>query len=536
MGGGLMQLVAKGAQDAAIEGNPTVTFFKITFKKFAPFAEEAIEQTFSGPADFGKRVTCTISRNADLIKGVKLQVTLPSQSLTISDAKFRWLNYIGFRLIKKFEVEIGGQTIDRQYGEWLYIWYQLTCPVGSRRNMEEMIGNTHDLVLMKNSGGIPLDSTCSTSEVTNSCMARSGTPSKTLYIPLNTLWFCRNPGLALPLIALQYHDVKINIEFANFYECAYWEGTSYTPTKNMVAASLYVDYVYLDTDERRTVSQKEHTYLIEQLQQPGGETLTSSVYKAKLNFNHPCKALIWVVQRDSFVQCADPPNSVSSVAAAGGTQPFNFTDDWNTDGLIHDALGKPDLAVDEVNGITSYGSTTAANLGLGTELFVDATDASGTDGPTAIITGTTNYLFAKVLLESGVKCEGKNPVEVAKITLNGHDRFSEREGRYFDKLQVLEHFSGSGATGINVYCAGLRPEEWQPSGTINMSRIDTANLHLTLSVNTVRDQRTATLRVYAINYNFLKIVSGMGGNKHAPKCAAKMLCKFVMKSATACAA
>jgi hypothetical protein len=516
MGSGLIQLVAKGAQDQPIEGQPTKTFFKISFTKFAPFAEESIEQTFSGPADFGKRVTCTISRNADLIKGVKLQATLPAQDLDgMTGAKFRWLNHVGFRLIKKFEVEIGGQTIDRQYGEWLYIWYQLTCPVGSRRNMEELIGNSHDLVLMKDSNGVPLDATCSASELTNSCVARAGTPAKTLYIPLNTLWFCRNPGLALPLIALQYHEVKINIEFATFYECAYWEVGSvpFAPDQHLVATSLYVDYVYLDTDERRTVSQKTHEYLIEQLQQPGGETLTSSVYKAKMNFNHPCKALYFIVQRDSFVQCASTPESVSFIKDAGGAQPFNFSDDWNTDGLIHDALAAPAYATTGLSGITSYGGHTTAGLGVGSELFAHDEGYSGmqTDGVTTFVTGTTNYLFAKLLLESNVKCEGKNPIEVAKITLNGHDRFSEREGRYFDKLQTVEHYTGAGCTGLNIYNFALRPEEWQPSGTLNMSRIDTANLHLTLSVNAVRDQRTCTLRLYMVNYNFVRVVSGMAG-------------------------
>jgi hypothetical protein len=526
MSGGLLQLVAVGAQDGPITGNPQNTFFKIGYKRFSPYAEESIEQTFNGPADFGKRVTCTISRNADLIKGITLQVTLPQQSLTLQNQKFRWLNYVGFRLVKKFEVEVGGQLIDRQYGEWLYIWHQLSTPPGSRRNLEELVGNSHDLTLMKDGAGLPLDATCAASELTNTCVPRNGTPAKTLYIPLSTLWFCRNPGLALPLIALQYHEVKINIEFANFSDCAYWEpgtsGSIFTPAQSLVAASLYVDYVYLDTDERRATSQRSHEYLIEQLQQPGGETITSSVYKAKMNFNHPCKALYWVVQRDSFVQCSSSPSSVDWIEEAGGAQPFNYTDEWSTEGLIMDVLAKPELATTITGGTSMAVPSGTTYGGANTSWYVPnfAQNAIGglttgglesADTADEFVSGTTNYLLAKLILESGVKCEGKNPVEVAKITLNGHDRFSEREGRYFDKKQVLDHHTSTGATGINMYSFCLKPEEWQPSGSLNFSRIDTAHLHLTLSVNTVRDQRTASLRIYAVNYNFFRVTSGMGG-------------------------
>jgi hypothetical protein len=124
---------------------------------------------------------------------------------------------------------------------------------------------------------------------------------------------------------------------------------------------------------------------------------------------------------------------------------------------------------------------------------------------------TTNYLLAKLLLTSGVKCEGKNPVEVAKLQLNGQDRFTEREGRYFDRVQPFQHHTRTPNRGINVYSFALKPEEHQPSGTCNFSRIDKATLQLTVSVNTVRGGRTAQVRVYAVNYNVLRVMSGMGG-------------------------
>jgi len=136
---------------------------------------------------------------------------------------------------------------------------------------------------------------------------------------------------------------------------------------------------------------------------------------------------------------------------------------------------------------------------------------SGVDQGDEVFAQTTNYLLAKVILDSGVKCSGKNPVEVAKLQLNGQDRFTEREGRYFDRVQPYQHHSRTPTPGINVYSFALKPEEHQPSGTCNFSRIDKATLQLTVSVNTVRSGRTAQVRVYAVNYNVLRVMSGMGG-------------------------
>jgi len=133
------------------------------------------------------------------------------------------------------------------------------------------------------------------------------------------------------------------------------------------------------------------------------------------------------------------------------------------------------------------------------------------DGQEADFDNGVNYLLAKVILDSGVRCEGKNPVEVCKLQLNGQDRFTEREGSYFDRVQPYQHHCRTPSTGINCYSFALRPEEHQPSGTCNFSRIDKATLQLTVSLNTVTGFRTAQVRVYALNYNVLRVMSGMGG-------------------------
>jgi len=528
-----MQLVSYGAQDIYISGNPQITFWKILYKRHTNFAVESIEVTFNGQADFNKRVTAVINRNADLMYKTYVQVVLPQitlatsgstlgSSITSPSQGFRWLNYIGHRLIKQVELEIGGQRIDRQYGDWMQIWTQLSTDAGTIRALEALVGNTHDLALMKRASGIALDSTCSSSETTISCVPRAGTPAKTLYIPLQ-FWFCRNPGVAIPLIALQYHEVRINVDFETWQNCQYAEssvGTPFAaPAQSLAAASLYVDYVYLDTEERRRFAQQSHEYLIEQVQYTGAESITSSSNKIQLNFNHPVKELQWVVQRDSFVDCS----TSTWLASVGGAQPFNYSDDFSTDGIIVSLLA-------QASNTGSAGITT--NLGtVGNSTAVTATAAPVTQalgqGPTdytSLIGADTydstgsgefesgvNYLLAKVILDSGIRCEGKNPVEVAKLQLNGQDRFTEREGAYFDKVQPYQHHSRTPSTGINVYSFALRPEEHQPSGTCNFSRIDKATLQLTVSLNTVTGQRTAQVRVYALNYNVLRVMSGMGG-------------------------
>merc|ERR1712100_192055 len=336
MGGGLMQLVAYGAQDIYLTGNPQITFFKVVYRRHTNFSMESIEQTFNGSADFGKKVTCTISRNGDLIHRVYLQVSLPRVTCSGEHSRFRWLNWIGHVLIKNVEVEIGGQRIDKHYGEWLHIWNELTQTAGHKDGYANMVGNVPRLTQWVGGNGAAPDwkANCNTAN----CL-----PETTLYIPLQ-FWFCRNPGLALPLIALQYHEVKINLELrpsdevlfavtnltANATNTGVKDGASVKDgaayQKSLVAASLYVDYVFLDTDERRRMAQNPHEYLIEQLQFTGDESVGSSSNKIKLNFNHPCKELVWVVQPDDNVDYCAAVESGEPLCALLGAQPFNYTD------------------------------------------------------------------------------------------------------------------------------------------------------------------------------------------------------------------
>jgi hypothetical protein len=388
MGGGLMQLVAYGAQDVYLTGNPVITFFKVVYRRHTNFAMESIQQTFNGTPGFGSRVSATISRNGDLITNTYLQMTVTGGGVPKTDS-------IAHALIKTVELEIGGQRIDKHYGDWLEIWSELTVPEEKKTGFFKMVGKT---------------AAVSTNAITT---------TETYYVPLQ-FFFCRNPGLALPLIALQYHEVKINVEFND-------ASVAYAGTPSSFDCSLYVDYIYLDTDERRRFAQVSHEMLIEQLQFTGDESITSQNLKYRMNFNHPVKELVWVF---------------SGAGADFGRY------------SIDDTSGDADTGLD----------------GVGTDLV--------------------------------------EPITKAKIMLNGHDRMSERAGSYFRYVQPYQHHTRVPTKPIYVYSFALRPEEHQPSGTCNFSRIDNAQLSLECSDNWDAGSK---IKVYATNYNVLRIMSGMAG-------------------------
>jgi len=405
---GLLQLVAYGAQDVYLTGNPQITFFKVVYKRHTNFAMEAIQQTFSGAVGFGNTIYCQISRNGDLIHRAYLQVQLPA----ITNANDKYVNYIGLRLLKSVSIEIGGQQIDKHYADWLYIWNELSLPVGKRSAWEFMVGADSDIT-------------------------KAGAM---LYIPLE-FWFCRNIGLALPLIALQYHEVKVKIEFENVNNCMYkLTGNNTGAPDTAVTLSnvnLWVDYIFLDTDERRKFAQLTHEYLIEQLQFTGGEAISANTpTRVKLNFNHPCKELVWVGKYSTNTNV---------------NMWYNYT-------------MKADNSFG--NGSYVYGSSTAQAFDNQTHEFSSPVD------------NTTNYLENIVYnVEPGFYNGAVNPFSKCLLQLNGNDRFAERDGTYFNYVQPYQHHTNIPANcGINVYSFALKPEDHQPSGTLNMSRIDTAVL------------------------------------------------------------
>ena len=529
-----MQLVAYGAQDIYLTGNPMITYFKVVYRRHTNFAMESIQQTFSGTVNFGQRVTALISRNGDLVSGMTLEATLPASAA----AGARWTDDVGHHLIQQVEVEIGGQLIDRQYSDWLEIWAQLTVPASKKAGYRQMIGqDAHDQL------GQPLG----LQSVTGAAQA-----ARKLYIPLQ-FWFCRNVGLALPLIALQYHEVKVNITF-NGVTNLLVTGT----TTGSLSADLWVDYIYLDTDERRRFAQVSHEYLIEQLQFNGETAVTTTSAPIDLNFNHPVKELVWV-SRLAAATAADQWSNFTTVSPAATLN----TEDViaNIDGRyerqanngantrranFYEAQGQwhtkprnilPTATITQVNvpaavgSVTQPGVITSNGHGLNNGDNVILTLATGDGGANQAV-AFTPYVVSNAaantftLTDGGVQrtfqantqvvygrynplvpALGANPVASAKLMLNGQDRFATRDGSYFNLVQPNEHHTCiPDSPGINVYSFALKPEEHQPSGTCNFSRIDNAKLQLTMT-----SAAASVVKVFATNYNVLRVMSGMGG-------------------------
>ena len=396
MGGGLLQLVAYGAQDVYLTGNPQITFFKSIYRRHSNFSMENIECLFNGKVGFGQRVVCSLPRNGDLVHRMYLKMTVSKLNQSpIGNHNYK--DFLAYRLVEYISIEIGGQEIDKHYREWMFIWNELTILTGKKEGFYKMIlagGHLYQTFspLLGNAN------------------------DETMYLPLN-FWFCQNPGLALPLIALQYHEVKLIVKFAENTDFIYTlqDSSYYLLSPNpaypqpTLTASLLVDYIFLDTDERRRFAQLSHEYLIEQVQYNGNDVIdtdTQTSYNIPIRFNHPVKELIWLI--------------------TGGNDWINISEDGSLDGFF-----------DEDN----------------------------------------IHVLKKI-----------------KLMLNGQDRFAERDAEYFESVQSYQHHTNSPfyarikptymtelfiRYNYGCYSFALKPEEHQPSGTLNFSRIDTAVLNVT---------------------------------------------------------
>jgi len=556
-----MQLVAYGAQDVYLSGNPQITFFKVVYRRHTNFSVEPIQQTWNGAADFGRTVTCNINRNGDLITNMYLAVKLNAVSNQDAPVAWGYVNRLGHALVAECKVEIGGSKIDEQYGDWLNIWYELTHKVGQERGYAKMIGDVESLT-----------------EV--SLAPKRGYQ---MYVPF-LFWFNRNNGLALPLIALQYHDVRITVQYRDLQSCVNYVGTQAPQLSNLMADSyLLIDYVYLDSEERKRFAQASHEYLIEQLQFTGSESLTTASNKYRLNFNHPSKYLIWAPHLEKYSSrkawisyafdgdwkaASDRFAKTLFVASRQGAIIVEGTivfDDNTGTGTNQIEVG------DLTSGIPAGNLSSLVNLllskievkavvrsAVNTELVHNVTIAGG-NSPSALFAEMLNNTIVtrndltmedlsntlEVLSASGSNYDSvntdvlnlaavsvvnyhnygnfidgsDNPVYSAKLQLNGQDRFQARDGNYFNYVQPAQHFSNTPADGINVYSFALKPEDHQPTGSCNFSRIDNATLQVDCGQYNVASSAfvpgQSLVNIYTVNYNVLRVMSGMAGTAYS---------------------
>ena len=411
MAGGLMQLVAYGAQDVYLTGNPEVTFYQAKYKRHTNFAMENIEQTLNGNPGNSGRVSVTVARNGDLVG--EMYVELESNAQT--DGVSCW---VAERAVSSVELSIGGQRVDKLYQKYWRLYSELYYDEAKKSQYGKM--------------------------------TTAGDGNK-VFLPL-LFFFNRNPGLALPLIALQYHEVRVDFDLAS----------DFTTYCNPGTFKVYANYIYLDTEERRRFAQKGHEYLIEQTQHTGVDTVeTAGTKQIRLSFNHPVKSLMWCLT---------------------GTSADSL---WS----FGKAVGQADVL--ELSAGPSSVSTTVGDQALPV--------SAATGAPVVVTAGHANRLaFTE---------EAQGAMTDFKLVLNGQDRFKAQGGKYFNQVQPYHHFSGSPFPGVYAYSFALKPEEHQPTGTCNFSRIDNAQV----SITTASAANATNLHMFATNYNVLRIQSGMGG-------------------------
>ena len=551
MAGGIMQLVAYGVQDVYLTGNPQITYFKIVYKRHTNFAIEPIEQSFSGTADFGKSsVTSLIARNGDLMTKVYLKANVVLRRLNNASGNFAFVRRLGHAMIKEVEIQIGGSRIDRQLGEWMNIWHELSHSTAQEKGYAEMIGDTPELTELT-----PNDK------------------SATLYIPLY-FWFNRNNGLALPLIALQYHDVRINFNFQSADKLIIQDNYPALQVQAQITdAILIIDYVFLDSEERKRFATNAHEYLIEQLQTPDEDSITDQNRKIRLPFNHPCKEVVWAMKLGKYITgeqfVAYHPTDFELVQKKFATflylmslevvnQSGSFfvqtTDASATDfATLSSGNAAIDALIEQLRNSASLLTTQGQVEGtVNSELNYALPAIFSTDPlsvvewlndswkavskdlistPVSVLASSsvlTNLINQNSALYNAISPsfvrvfqpgnfglyldDTTNLTLEANIQLNGQDRFSKRDGNYFNYVQPWQYHTNTPADGINLFSFALNPEEHQPSGTINFSRIDFSqlNLKITDEAKTVLGD-SSVITIYTTNYNILRIMGGMGG-------------------------
>ena len=463
-GAGLIQLIATGIQDSYLTGNPEISHFKYVYKRTSKFSIDSHKISYEGTIGFGKHLTFNLTGKGDLLKDIVLVVKLPQISKTHNwkYGGWTWVNGIGFGLIKELWLEIGGQKIIKYDGMWLDLWSELFWNNYDYYEKYRLVGKTSADV-----GTISIQNFF----------------DMELYIPLY-FWFSKEISAALPIIALQYHDVKLHIIFNDFDNVFCWGGSATAATKAQLFSTepsdknkfinreypwndtnfpadikwpnqtdteildcyLIADYILLDKCERKKVASNKHFYLVEQIQKQEFNIETETTSLSLNNINEPVKELIWVCQSKNYVK--------------NKNQLFNY-----------------------------YYRNMYKN-----------------------IPAWTGYKF--------------DPIKKMNLVINGENKMKDLENKYYNSYLPWKYHESAPKNLINIYPFCINPNDLQPSGTINFSYINDFQIQLEYKdmVGTDKQQENATsglwpnvdtndllITVYAINYNLLEIDQGMGG-------------------------
>lgn len=498
MGIGLLQLVAYDMQNEFLTGNPSITLFKFIYRRHTNFSIEPIPLPFMTKATFGKKVTCLIPTNGDLIHKSYLYVDIPSFICPATDYTqyLSWSKNLGHALIKQIEIEISGKIIDRQYGEWMHIFSQLTEKQPYALN--KLIGNEEHITTFSNKKDFIR-----------------------LYIPL-TFWFCKYVGSSLPIIALRNSDVKIHITFRDLNECI-----NVGPQYSIQIIEPSVPFEMFDYIEQEINGEKITGIFM------GFDFITNSILFNKIKANRKPKEFFESYQTTNIINNINIDFSeLKRFRIKKINDLIYVTPKINS---FEVKLKKYNISIDilnsfllidyiylDINERTRYARTKCEYL---IEQILHTGNTQTTTNNTQVIL-SLKYPIKTIFWICQIKNigdidlfnytdninpnDGNNNVLNANIKLNSLDRFNIRDGDYFNFVQPYHYFNNGPIKGINVYSFSINPENQQPSGALNMSTIPHATLNLNLSKN-ITQKNYANIRYYAIAYNVFKVEYGLGG-------------------------
>jgi Major capsid protein N-terminus/Large eukaryotic DNA virus major capsid protein len=570
MAGGLLQIVAYGAQDVYLTNDPQITFFKLMYRRHTNFSIQTFEKTFNDNPDFGKKRTVRVFRLGDLATQMYLRVVLNAVTTT-PGAQFAWVRRVGHAMLRSIEIVIGGTVIDKQYGTWLDIWYELARQGKHDEGYAKMIGDTDELTQFND----------------------QNKPEYILFIPFQ-FWFNRHIGAALPLIAIQYHEISVNVELESNTKLIVRNAkfTNFTAVK-ILEMGLMTTYVYLDDIERRKFATVGHEYLIE-LVQLFEENEETDIKRLKLPFSFPTKELIWAVKNGNYTSgetflcyCNKPDWSECIVncsievllqsmlllpAAVIETIPtidqsgtnFKIISEVDQSGslvVIIPGIQPPNTGLwiefppGTINGTSPNGLLTVTNNSTTNSLWININSLLiGTTSITSTISAviqvtvfntiivtqlntglsevflsipvtlmddtrvTSDNVIVYQFINYGLLITGNvNPLTFAMLEYNGANRCERRSGTFFGYLQPYIHHSNTPADGINLYSFAIFPEKLQPSGTSNLSAIENIILTLEFGDSTGLSNYVNIfglnnrLFIFAYSYNVFRVISGLTG-------------------------
>ena len=487
MTGGLIQLVSQGVENIFLTGDPRITFFKVVYRRHTNFSSEQIPCQFSSELNFGKKSTCLISKQGDLVGPIHLVITLPAIS-SINLNKFTdiaWVKKIGFAIVKKVEIIMAGQVIDKQFGEWLNIWYELTSSRQSDSGYDKMIGNIDSL--------------------TNFSQNKD---EYTLYIPLQ-FWFCKNPGLSLPLVCLQHTDVKINIELNELDKCLLVSPTHYINIINDFVALEPFEYIEQQVDGKVAsgifshfdFSSKRLYYIKTSQFDFSSQSNDNALDKRNIKYfikGKKTKSIIIPVHdsvthfynKKIFKNHFDKIHIPKCFLLVS----YIFLDEGERTRFMK---AKQDYLIEQVSEIT--------------EQVIESSNAVvklGIFHPCKFLTWIVQHSYNKNRFNYTNSVDGKSIIKQESLQLNGRERISFREYQYFNYVQPYQIFRSSPPEGINLYSFSLFADKFQPSGSCNMSLMDNIQIKMKLDSD-VSTSNPVLFRGYAVNYQILRIAHGL---------------------------